>query len=277
MSWSNRVILYPYDELKQGAVTVFKDKNCSDWSARFETVEDPTQVASYTTNHIEAFNIKDNDISSVYIPYGTTLDLYDQNGFIGKKILRLEGQPYMMESWTMDCINLADHKWNNTPSSLQVFHSRLGARARGRWTSITTTEQLKYTYHVGMTSKNSSAQSNVNSQSLNLDMSAGFEFMGASASVSVSSSWAEQITTSTQHDMTKDISTDLELKCTPPEGSKGGVGLWQFVVETGDQSVWTQTSHTVCRYDELYNVTPECPWNACANHDCSECKDGWGQ
>ena len=70
-------------------------------------------------------------------------------------------------------------------------------------------------------------------------MSAGFEFMGASASVSVGSSWAEQITTSTSHDMTKDVSTDLELTCTPPEGSLGGVGLWQFVVETGDKSVWT--------------------------------------
>ena len=49
---ANKVILYPYDELKQGAVTVFKDIDCADWSARFETVEDPTQVASYNGSRI---------------------------------------------------------------------------------------------------------------------------------------------------------------------------------------------------------------------------------
>ena len=33
--------------------------------------------------------------------------------------------------------------------------------------------------------------------------------------------------------------------------------------------------NTVCRYGELYNEAPKCPWNACKNADCSICKDGW--
>ena len=75
--------------------------------------------------------------------------------------------------------------------------------------------------------------------------------------------------------MAKDIEVDWYVECSGAEGAAGGVGLWQFVVQSGDGSVATYTDHTVCRYGDLYNVAPDCPWNACANGDCSVCRDAW--
>ena len=75
--------------------------------------------------------------------------------------------------------------------------------------------------------------------------------------------------------MKKDISVDIHLKCTGSVGSSGGVGFWQFVVKTHDNASMALTGHTVCRYGSLYNVKPACPWNACSNGDCSECKTDW--
>ena len=196
--------------MKQGAVTAFYDWNCMGEFGRFETDSDPKKVAFYNEESIDDRGwLEDNVISSVMIPYGTSLKLFAENGFIEPKSLTIDGLPSMSDSWPMDCINLLDKdfewdgdNWNDETSSLQVYRTRLGARARGRWTAITATEKLKFHYHVGMASSDSTESSEVMSQSINLDVSAGFEYMGASASASVSSSWADEITTSMRHDMT---------------------------------------------------------------------------
>ena len=70
----------------------------------------------------------------------------------------------------------------------------------------------------------------------------------------------------------------MKLTCSNAGGATGnGVGLWQFVMNSNDRSSTTYTKHTVCRYGDLYNVKPKCPWNACANGDCSVCKEDWYQ
>ena len=114
--------------------------------------------------------------------------------------------------------------------------------------------------------------------SLSMEMTAGIEYAGASASTTIATSYEQEISTTTANDMTKDVSATWTIACKGSEGAKGGVGLWQFVVRNGgvefnDGLVYT--GNTVCRYGDLYNVKPACPWNACINGDCSECAKDW--
>lgn len=72
--------------------------------------------------------------------------------------------------------------------------------------------------------------------------------------------------------MEYDYSVDYTVDCTGAKGPAGGVGLWQFVVDNGDD-VFTATKHTICRYGPDAVVAPDCPWNACLNGDCTKCRD----
>ena len=114
------------------------------------------------------------------------------------------------------------------------------------------------------------------SYSMTQDMSAGIEFYGASVSAGMSSTKAYGIQVDTQHDMASNVEVEYEISCTGGEGgAENGVGLWQFVVANGDGSVVTQSRHTVCRYGANYNKAPDCPWNSCANGECTECYYDW--
>ena len=54
-----------------------------------------------------------------------------------------------------------------------------------------------------------------------------------------------------------------------------GVSIWQWISTSNDQSSKVLTDHTVCRYGDLFNTEPACPYSACANDDCSVCADDW--
>jgi len=56
---------------------------------------------------------------------------------------------------------------------------------------------------------------------------------------SLSSSFAEKIIHDTTQAMAYDWKIDVKRSCTQEKGSETGVGLWQFVVQNGDGSVWT--------------------------------------
>ena len=70
-----------------------------------------------------------------------------------------------------------------------------------------------------------------------------------------------------------------KTSCSVPWDTEGnpscGAGLWQWVVSTEDGETMFFTNHTVCRTGELYNEEPACPYFACANGDCSICKENW--
>lgn len=81
------------------------------------------------------------------------------------------------------------------------------------------------------------------SASMTADMEAGVEFggfgNGGTASVGLSTTVAGEVSHDATQAMTHDMSINISIKCTGEEGVSGGVGLWQFVVETGDASIWT--------------------------------------
>ena len=80
---------------------------------------------------------------------------------------------------------------------------------------------------------------------------------------------AREITTTAGTDVTQTHSTT----CSADDALKsGGVGLWQWVLETEDHSTTASTAHTVCRFGALALTAPACFWMDCLNDDCSECK-----
>ena len=73
-----------------------------------------------------------------------------------------------------------------------------------------------------------------------------------------------------------DIGTSDEIPCKDKSGDGvEGVGLGQWDTTSHDAKSRIYSTHTVCRYGELYNVAPQCPWNACLNGDCSKCANDW--
>ena len=122
-----------------------------------------------------------------------------------------------------------------------------------------------------MQSSSSEETSELDTYKMGLEIETKVNFEFYSASAELQEGYESQLYTDTVHAMTKDSSIDWYIECTGDAGAEGGVGLWQFVVTTSDGSLSTYTNHTVCRYGDLYNVAPACPWNACANGDCSEC------
>ena len=141
--------------------------------------------------------------------------------------------------------------------------------------AITATENIDFTYQVGMSSSQSVSIVERDYYMMQLEVEAGVEFGAYSSSVKLAAGYESELTTDTTHAMSKDYSTEWSISCSGNVGVDGGVGLWQYVVTTSNGGLSTFTNHTVCRYGDLYNVAPACPWNVCANGDCSACNGNW--
>ena len=105
-------------------------------------------------------------------------------------------------------------------------------------------------------------------------MESGIEFEMLSAKETLSAAYHNEVMTDTTTAMSKDISISWPITCSEKK-AQGGVGLWQFFVQTSDGVSKAFTTHTVCRYGKNYNTPPACPWNACKDTECTHCKDGW--
>ena len=259
---------------------MFRFRDCAGPSGAFFAAQEPTNSELYNAENLVKQHLPEDTVSSVLIPYGYSVRLNEYDGFQGESVV-INGGLYTSANQEMQCINLVDGEYDfeDKTSSLSVFRTNHGRRALGYWKSITATEGIDYVYHVGIDYSSSVSDSYSAMASLSVDLEAGMDFKlfgkGVEASVDLSATVEGEIAHDTTQDMSHDVSIDLTIKCTGKAGAAGGVGLWQFVVENGDESVWTQTNHTVCRYGSLYNESPKCPWNACANGDCSVCEGDW--
>ena len=95
-------------------------------------------------------------------------------------------------------------------------------------------------------------------------MNTGIEFGPFSMGETISSSMSATITTDTKSSYSYNFEETYTVNCEDlPEG-ESGVGLWQFMVYTNDGSGSVATNHFICRYGDLYNKAPQCPWTACS-------------
>ena len=105
-------------------------------------------------------------------------------------------------------------------------------------------------------------------------MEVGIEYMGASSKFSLSETYEEEFKRTVTE--TTKIST-LETISIPCGIANNGVvyGLWQWIVETEDESHTARSRHAVCRSGANALKAPACPWDACADAECTVCLDGW--
>ena len=75
--------LGPYDSAERGAVILYGSTKCTDQAARFYAHEDPEKSAYYNQYEMWENNINDWWINSVTVPYGYSVELYPEDGFVG--------------------------------------------------------------------------------------------------------------------------------------------------------------------------------------------------
>ena len=93
------------------------------------------------------------------------------------------------DHFRLKCLGMPDH-WNDKVSSLVVYRTNQGGKARGRWIGMTSTESVDFTYNVGFSSTESHEEQEVEQWSLSYEMTTGIEFMGASESQTINSSYS---------------------------------------------------------------------------------------
>lgn len=105
-------------------------------------------------------------------------------------------------------------------------------------------------------------------------MELGFEFMGAfDTTYSIGASYEAELVSDASTVATMTQVVEHSLTCTA-DGQEG-TGMWQWVVRTEDSSIIARGEHTVCKTGEGYNVAPRCPWTACIDGQCRQCRAGW--
>ena len=107
-------------------------------------------------------------------------------------------------------------------------------------------------------------------------MSAGIDFFGADFGGKIGTEYSLEIKKDIEQTYSYDVYVEYTITCTA-KPNEPGVGLMQWITESNDEQLSVHSLHTVCRYGDLYNQTPMCPWNAClgSSPDCSQCKDDW--
>jgi len=79
----DRVVLRRYDATEQGAIVTFYDSECRSDAGRFDATIDPTGRAEYNMNEMYERNVKNDTISSIMVPQGYSVELFQHDGYIG--------------------------------------------------------------------------------------------------------------------------------------------------------------------------------------------------
>ena len=77
------VLMRPYDPTDLSAVTIYSDPYCRGRSGRLFAPSDANSRAMYIESDLRYWNVSPNNASSVRVPYGLTLELYDEAAFGG--------------------------------------------------------------------------------------------------------------------------------------------------------------------------------------------------
>ena len=261
--------LWLYDPIELGAVTLFSNRGCSGYSSAFFASSELYERHFYPLNSLEQLGFKKKEASSVAIPYGYAVYLYDKYGFLNTP-LHIDGPFYEDNTLRHSCINL--ESFNDYTVSLEVVKTAQLGKARSYWRSITQTETLNFNISYGVNYKRNESTKTTLQKAMSYEMRAGFFFFGSK----IDGKYSETIMNDIQESYSADFKVNYSISCTAKPGEPG-VGLWQWVTDSGDGQISVHSPHTVCRYGDLYNQMPKCPWNAClsSSPDCSECENDW--
>ena len=163
--------------------------------------------------------------------------------------------------------------WGDRVSSLIIKKQPQGA-AQGYWQSVTSTESIEQTIHIGLSTGNTDRSEGEEASRLNEAVDFGLVFINSLTQMFNLNDNRKAVSRDVTTTYGYDYSQATKVTCTVPEG-ESGAGIWQWVVSTEDGMTKSFSQHTVCRTGALFNVEPACPYFACANAKCSACIDGW--
>ena len=116
------LFLHPYDSIDQGAVTLFKGGSCHDNSGRFAADPEVGKYVNYDKSDMDHQGIGNDEVTSLYVPFGYSVDLFKDSGFSGD-MLTITGEMFEDTNFRMRCVEL-DDDWNDELSSLRVYKNR---------------------------------------------------------------------------------------------------------------------------------------------------------
>lgn len=151
-NWFSSIWLREYDAWNKGAVTIFRHPDCQGDSGSFYASETLGRRMGYNRAMLEHGKIWSDDASSIMVPFGYSVELFDGEAMYGS-LIEIEGPMYQDDTERMRCINL-DGLHDRT-SSIEVWKNRdLGNPAVGSWRLIRQAEQeIVYQVSVGVVRK----------------------------------------------------------------------------------------------------------------------------
>ena len=165
------LILDYFDKTTRGAVTAFGGSDCKEPSGRFDAHDDKTEKMEYTLDDLHNAGLWDNMIDSIVVPWGYSVELYSDDGFSGD-VLVVTGMDNPGDPEEMECVNLREQDFGDRITSLTVYHSSHGKKARGRWEPVkSNTEGISFTYHIGMSKSSEHDESSDATMSYEMEVS----------------------------------------------------------------------------------------------------------
>lgn len=167
--------LYEYDPIQKGAVTVFNAADCRSFSGRFFAGDAGTTSLSYNMDDMWSEHTKNDTISSVMVPYGYKLKLWDASSLTGDSDVT-DGKYVENDSnLQLVCHNVSD--FNDRTSGLEVIRSFSNKPANSYWVRIQAqTQPFTASVHYGHHTSSSSTDTITNLEDLKYEETFGVEF-----------------------------------------------------------------------------------------------------
>lgn len=160
--------MHPYNSLDVGTITAFKGTSCNDNSGRFVADSEVGKFVYYTGDEIALKGSNTDEISSLNVPFGYSVDLFADPGFSGKKFT-VTGGIFEDKNDKMECISIKD-TFNDTVNSLRVYKNRQIGAAQGYWRSFTASQAFSYQVYFGLSFERIDSTADAEKQSLMYEM-----------------------------------------------------------------------------------------------------------
>ena len=148
------------------------------------------------------------------------------------------------------------------------------AYATGEWVQVSSNSQgQEATYHVGLTSTDSTITTTEKERSLTAAMEVQVKYLAVKTEFEVSGTVKKSITTAVSNTATSQYDQTIEYPCYPPkvgDDAKYGASLYQWTVSNG--TVTSYDKVFICRTGVDWTTPPKCPHGACIDANCDTCQ-----
>lgn len=126
----------------------FTEVNCQGNVGRFYAPESLGHKAEFLKSEMQDRNGINDDIESIMVPFGISVDLFEHDSFLGRTESH-SGPMWLDEYQSMSCINLDDDLTADRVTSLRVYKNRLLGPAAGYWIPVSHSEDIEISYTIG--------------------------------------------------------------------------------------------------------------------------------